>query len=209
MLKKMTTEQMDAILETGIEEFSKKGLDGSNINVIAKNAGVSIGVLYKYYKDKDTFFLACLERSLKVLEKVLQDAVDEGEGVLASAERLIRAVIFYSREYSNYINMYHEITSNSSKKFVAYQAKEIEGISARIYTKLLEKAKETGEIRMDMDSRMFAFFFDNLLMMLQFSYCCDYHKERMRIYCGEEIFENDEKMVEQLLKFIKSAFTVS
>ncbi|HBN37996.1 MAG TPA: AcrR family transcriptional regulator, partial [Ruminococcaceae bacterium] len=30
------------ILEVGIEEFSSKGYENANINVIAKNAGISI-----------------------------------------------------------------------------------------------------------------------------------------------------------------------
>ena len=40
--------------------------------------------------------------------------------------------------------------------------------------------------RRDMDPRLFAFFFDNLLMMLQFSYCCDYYRARLALYCGED-----------------------
>lgn len=209
MLKKLTEEKMIEILETGIEEFAKKSLDGANINVIAKKAGISVGVLYKYYDDKEAFFLACLRRSLEVLESVLQDVVESDGKILDRAEKLIRAVIFHSREHSNYINMYHEITSGSSKKFAPFLAKEIEGLSSRTYVNFIEKAIESGDLRRDIDPRMFAFFFDNLLTMLQFSYCCDYHKERMKVYCGEDVFDDDEKVVTQLLKFIESAFTFS
>lgn len=209
MLKKLTDEKMIEILETGIEEFAAKGLNRANINVIAKKAGISVGVLYKYYEDKDAFFLACLRRSLDVLEGVLHDVVEGDDKILIRAEKLIRAVIYYSCEHSNYINMYYEITSGSSKKFASFLAKEIEGISARTYVGFLDKAVKSGDLRSDMDPRLFAFFFDNLLMMLQFSYCCDYHKERLKVYCGEDIFDDNEKMVTQLLKFIESAFTFS
>jgi len=54
---------------------------------------------------------------------------------------------------------------------------------------------------------MFAFFFDNLLMMLQFSYCCEYYRERFKIYCGEDAVFDDERVVTQMLKFVESAFT--
>jgi len=209
MLKKLTEEKMIEILEVGIEEFANKGLDKANINVIAKKAGISVGVLYKYYEDKDAFFLACLRRSLGVLETVLREAAEGEEKILVRAEKIIRAVQFYSREHSNYINMYNEITSGSSKKFAMFLAKEIESLSSKTYVSFIEEAKSVGDMRKDMDSRLFAFFFDNLLTMLQFSYCCDYHKERMKIYCGEDIFEDDEKVVTELLKFIESAFTFS
>ena len=209
MLKKLTDDKMIEILEVGIEEFANKGLDKANINVIAKKAGISVGVLYKYYEDKDAFFLACLRRSLGVLETVLHEAAEGEEKILVRAEKIIRAVQLYSRKHGNYINMYNEITSGSSKKFAMFLAKEIESLSSKTYVSFIEEAKSAGDLRTDMDSRLFAFFFDNLLTMLQFSYCCDYHKERMKIYCGEDIFDDDEKVVTELLKFIESAFTFS
>ena len=208
MFKKLTDEKLAEILETGIKEFAEKGLDRANINVIAKKAGISVGVLYKYYKDKETFFLACLRRSLDVLESVLQDIATSEDKLLVKAEKLIRAVQYYSREHSNYINMYNEITSGSSKKFAPQLAAEIESLTSRTYTSFIAKAVENNDIRKDIDPRIFAFFFDNLLTMLQFSYCCDYYRERFKIYCGKDI-PDDEKILTELLKFIESAFTFS
>ncbi|MDD4595446.1 MAG: hypothetical protein PHQ30_01845, partial [Candidatus Izemoplasmatales bacterium] len=54
---------------------------------------------------------------------------------------------------------------------------------------------------------MFAFFFDNLLMMMHFSYCSEYYRERFKIFCGEDVFDNDALIESELLKFIESAFT--
>ncbi len=207
MLKKLTEEKLVEILETGIAEFAEKGPDRANINVIAQKAGISVGVLYKYYKDKEAFFLACVKRSLAVLESVLQDVIAGEDKLLVRAEKIIRAVQHYSRKYGNYIRMYNEVTSGSSKKYAPVLAGRIEGLTAKIYTGFIERGIEAGDIRNDIDPRLFAFFFDNLLTMLQFSYCCDYYKERAKIYCGEDIFEDDEKMVSEALKFLESAFT--
>ena len=49
---------------------------------------------------------------------------------------------------------------------------------------------------------------DNLLMMLQFSYSCEYYKERMKIFCGEEIMDDDERMIEAFMNFMKAALGV-
>jgi AcrR family transcriptional regulator len=209
MLKKLTDEKLAEILETGIAEFAEKGLERANINVIAKKAGISVGVLYKYYEDKEAFFLACLRRSLKVLESVLEDIIASEDKILVRAEKMIRSVQHYSRENSVYINMYNEITSGSSKKFAPQLAAEIEGMSSRTYTHFIAKAIEDNDIRKDIDPRLFAFFFDNLLTMLQFSYSCDYYRERLKIYCGEDILDDDEKVLTELLKFLESAFTFS
>lgn len=207
MQKKFTEEKLIEIIETGITEFAERGVEGANINTIAKKAGVSIGVIYKYYKDKDGFFLACVERSLDELRKVLDDELGSEEKLLGHAEKIIRTVQKYSREHSNYINMYHEITSGSNKRYAKFLAEQIEGISAKVYTDYIKEAKERGEIRQDMSPEMLAFFFDNLLMMMQFSYSSEYYKERFKVYCGENILEDDNRVVEELVKFIESAFT--
>ena len=62
-----------------------------------------------------------------------------------------------------------------------------------------------GEISEEIDPALFAFFFDNLLMMLHFSYSCDYYEDRFRIYCGDDIASRDEDVRRQLLMFIGGA----
>lgn len=207
MLKKLTEEKLAEVLEAGIEEFAEKGLDGTNVNTIAKKAGISVGVLYKYYENKEAFFQACLSKSLGVLESVLQDVITSDDKLLVRAERMIRSVQRYSRECSNYVKMYNVITSTGGKTYAQLYAKEIEGMTAKVYTSFIQRAMEDGDIRGDINPRLFAFFFDNLLTILQFSYSCDYYKERAKVYCGEDILENDEMVVSELVKFLESAFT--
>lgn len=200
MYKKLEDNTINTILETGIDEFANKGLDRANINVIAKKSGVSVGVIYKYYKNKDSFFLACVRHSLKLLEQVLNDAFSDDADVMTCIRRIVYALLEHSRKHKNYNVMYNEITSGSCKRFAAVLAKEIETRTAPVYEQLMEKSKQSKDVKID--SRMLAFFFDNLLMMLQFSYSCDYYRERMKIYCGENIMDNDEKVAEEFIRFI-------
>ena len=46
--ERASQERQEKILEIGIEEFSANGFENANINVIAKRAGISIGLMYKY-----------------------------------------------------------------------------------------------------------------------------------------------------------------
>jgi len=207
MLKKLTKEKIDDILEVGINEFADLGLDRANINVIAKKAGISVGVLYKYYKDKEVFFLACLDKSLAVLEEAVNDFLSGQDKLMKRAEKIIRAVQFYSRKHTNYIKMYNSITVGSNKRFAPELAKRIEGVTAKVYADFIANAIRDGDIRADIDTKLFAFFFDSLLMMMQFSYSCDYYMERFKVYCGNDVLEDDERVVQQFLKFLESAFT--
>lgn len=197
------------ILSTGIQEFADNGFESSNINIIAKKAGVSVGVMYKYFNSKKDFFLTCVQHSVDVLETVISDVMANDDKLLIKVEKLIRAIQYHSRENANFVKLYNQITGEGENEYVKMLAQKIEGISSDAYNVVLKQAIEDGDIRTDCDPRLFAFFFDNLLTSLQFSYTCEYYKERFKIYCGEDIFENDEKVLQELLKFFESAFTFS
>ncbi len=205
--EKASDDYRNAVLEAGISEFSQLGLEKANINVIAKKAGVSVGLLYKYFDTKEDFFFTCVDEALRTLEDIIESVTTSDDKILVRAEKLIRAIQENSGEDSKYVKLYNEITKLSEEKDVKALANRVEGISAKAYADFLEKAKQDGDIRSDCDSRIFAFFFDSLLMSLQFSYTCDYYRERLKIYCGDDIFEEDERMVSELLKFLESAFT--
>jgi len=50
----------DAIMDAAIEVFGKSGLDGANVDEIARTAGVAKGTIYLYFKSKHEIFDAVL-----------------------------------------------------------------------------------------------------------------------------------------------------
>ena len=104
--------------------------------------------------------------------------------------------------------MYNTISSLEANAFAKELAREIEGVSAKVYVELVTKAQKTGKIDKTADPMLFAFFFDSLLMMIQFSYSCDYYKERLKLYCCEDVFQNNEKMVSELTRFLLNALKI-
>lgn len=78
MYRKLNEAALGAILEAGIAEFARCGFQPASIAAVAKNAGVSVGVIYKYFGDKDTFFLACVRHSLELMDATLQEAAAGG-----------------------------------------------------------------------------------------------------------------------------------
>ncbi len=202
-------ERRQNILEIGVNEFANKGFEGANINIIAQKAEISVGLMYKYFSTKEDLFLTCVSHGINMLEQVLQEIMISDEKLLKKAENLIRAIQAYSRDNANYVKLYNEITGEKSSDYTRMIASELEGVSANIYSSLIEQAQKEGDIRADCDPKLFAFFLDNLLTSLQFSYTCEYYRERFKIFAGADVLEDDEKVVKQLLKFLESAFTFS
>lgn len=208
MYKKLDDNAKMLILETGIDEFAECGFDKANINTIAKKAGVSVGVIYKYFGDKDSFFLACVRHSLDSLDEVLSEAVSHQNDVETGMRCIVHSLIVHAAEHKNHNAMYNEISSGGCKKYASALAREIEGRTARVYSQLLENARQAGAVDPGLDPKCFAFFLDNLFMMLQFSYSCDYYRERMKIFCGEDISGDTERMTESFMHFVKNALKI-
>ena len=78
MYRKLDEAALGTILEAGIAEFARCGFQPASVASVAKNAGVSVGVIYKYFGDKDAFFLACVRHSLELLDATLQEAAAGG-----------------------------------------------------------------------------------------------------------------------------------
>ena len=205
MLKPLTKEQTDKILSIAAEEFADKGFAGTAIGSVARKAGVSVGVIYKYYAGKEDLFNACVTKSLESMEEVLSMTGNDGGSLMDMLANLISRMQGFARENPEYIRLYHQITVSGSPAGKTQTAELIESSTAGIYEEFIRKASETGEIRNDIDPAAFAFLIDNLLMMLHFSYACDYYKDRFRIYFGEDAIDKDEAVKEQMLKFIGAA----
>lgn len=205
MLKPLTKEQTDRILSIAAEEFADRGFASTAVGSIAKKAGVSVGVIYKYYAGKEALFNACVSKSLDSMEEVLDMTRNDGGSLMDMIENLIRRMQTFAKENPEYIRLYHQITVSGSPAGKTQSAELIESGTAKIYGEFIKRAVESGEIRDDIDPAAFAFLIDDLLMMLHFSYACDYYKDRFRIYFGDNALDNDEKVREQMLKFIGSA----
>ena len=97
------------------------------------------------------------------------------------------------------------MATESNAEYAMLISSQIEGVTADLYAAYIKRAQQDGSIRPDIDPRFFAFFIDNLFMMLQFSYSCEYYKDRMSIYTYKDVLENDQKLKEQMMLFIQGA----
>ena len=206
--ERATDERKEKILEVGIKEFASKGYEKANINIIAKKAGISIGLMYKYFSTKEDLFITCIQRGMSILDDAIDEILQSDDKLIVKAEKLIRTTCQLSQRDANYIKLYNEITSERDSEKAMEFAKAIEGETSKKYVKCITDALAKGDVRQDMDPRLFAFFLDNLLTSLQFSFTCDYYRNRLEIYTGVNVAElSEDQIVRQLLKFIESAFT--
>lgn len=61
------------IMESARMEFARHGYGLGSINTICSEGGISKGILYHYYKDKDEIYLFCLKECFESLTVWLKD----------------------------------------------------------------------------------------------------------------------------------------
>lgn len=201
----ISEEKRNRILNVAIHEFASLGFENANINTIAKKAGVSVGSLYKYFDTKSDLFLTSVSHGISVLESVLTEVTSNDDDIMVQFEKILRAAIHFSRTTGVMIKLYNEFTTESNAELGKQLIDRMETLTAKAYKTAIIQGQVGGEVRLDIDPGMAAYLVDNILMNIQFSYSCTYYAERLKIYAGNDIFEKDEFVVENILRFIKSA----
>ena len=203
---KIPEEKRKRVLDAATTEFAQYGFENTSIQQIAKKAEISVGSVYKYFENKEELFAMVVKENLALLEELLLLHSSSDEDIMVKAESVLKELLRFSRKHPQLIKLYNAITTGSNVEFSRMLAERVESISAKIYTEVIKKAQLSGDVRSDIDPRVFAFLLANIFTMLQFSISCDYYKERLNVYIGEDEENQDELLIKQTLKFIKAAF---
>ena len=203
---KIPEEKRKRVLDAATSEFAQYGFENTSIQQIAKKAEISVGSVYKYFENKEELFAMVVKENLALLEELLLHHSSSDEDIMVKAESVLKELLKFSRKHPERIKLYNAITTGNNVEFSRMLAERVESISAKIYTEVIGKAQQSGDVRSDVDPRVFAFLLDNIFTMLQFSISCDYYKERLKVYIGEDEEKQDELLIKQTLKFIKAAF---
>jgi AcrR family transcriptional regulator len=220
MFERIAETKRRTILDAAAAEFARAGFAAANINRIAEIAEVSVGSLYKYFGSKENCFLAVLEEGFRELETTLGEVLERTDPPLAKIESILRLIPRHSRQHQSVVRLYNELTGEGLTPAVAEFCHRFETLSARAYTQLVHEIQAAQAARAaapaavrgrlgsadaadPIDPAVAAYCLDNLFMMLQFGYACDYFALRRRLYLGEPAADNDEYVVNQTLRFIR------
>ncbi len=91
---KLVGERREQIVRAAVKLFSEQGYFVTTIQQIAREAGVSVGLVYQYFRDKDDVLFLSLQNVLETYEKQIPRAL---EGVSHPLERLRAAIEAYCR----------------------------------------------------------------------------------------------------------------
>ncbi len=203
--EKISESKRGRILSIATTEFAKKGFKGANINEIARKANISIGSMYTYFETKENLYLTVVDEVYKHLENAIASTdVDEGD-IFDKLEKIIRVAQKYSREHPDFIKLYQDIASEGLARQSTRLSRKIENISAVFYRRQINEAKKQGIVGGDIDDHVASYCIDNIILLMQFSYTSAYYKERLKAFVGDSAHEEDERVVQGMVRFIRRA----
>ena len=147
--RQQAEERREQILDAALRVFSEKGFAGASVRDIAREVGVTEGLLYHYFESKDQLEEACWkERSWRAhLERILGEAGGKQlEGVLIELIRDFLATLYANAPL---VRMCHSEMQRNSE-LAAIHITRIEGLHERLCDFLRER-QSLGEIRGDVE----------------------------------------------------------
>jgi TetR/AcrR family transcriptional regulator len=193
------------VLDKAKKAFAKYGYEGANVNLIARDAGISVGSLYQYFRTKEDLFLALIEEAHGLIATLLEGIFAEKSGFFDRVEAILRVAVESSSRDGDLVNLYIACTTEELSPFAGKLSVRIESVAAEMYARMTAEGKASGEVRADVPDSSAAFFMDNLFLIVQYSFGSAYYRERLKLFLGNEAYEDPEEVIRGTLAFIRLA----
>jgi AcrR family transcriptional regulator len=108
-------ESRQHILDTAAEVFALKGLANTKISDLAEAAGVSQGLLYRYFTDKDDVFVALLERVVDGINDIARICIGQAGTPLKKLHLLTEQVLQGMSEGRAYLQLISQAMALSGR----------------------------------------------------------------------------------------------
>lgn len=132
----INNEKVHRIINCAYEEFSKYSFEKASTNNIIKQAGVSRGLLYHYFKDKQDLVDFLVFFSIKITVKEMEDKIDWEEGdILNRIRQSILLKFELVNRYPYMIEFYQKIGDPKTISNLRVQSEDISpGLRDKFYS---------------------------------------------------------------------------
>lgn len=154
-------QRRNSIIQAAETVFFKVGIENASMDQVAREAELSKGALYLYFKSKDELYRTIILRGFIILRKELRAAVLEKENGFENVKAISKAYIRFSQTHLGYFNaiLYYQNDIFDSKNLDDNSVKSLEGGNAviNVLINALEKGIKDGSIYSHINSVEMAF----------------------------------------------------
>jgi AcrR family transcriptional regulator len=144
MNKRSGIESKKIIMKAAMDLFSSHGYAGANIRKVAEKAGVSVGSIYLYFKNKEELYSSLIVEKRREMAERTTAAVENARDASQALSNFVRLYLEYAMKHREFIMLHireHGFTFDlkEKKQFFLSQRSLIE--------KIINKGVRSGEFR--------------------------------------------------------------
>ena len=144
MNKRSGIESRKRIIDAAMDVFSTKGYAAANIREIAKAAGISIGGVYLYFKNKEELYKSLIRENRSSLRSMIEMTSGQARTASEALSAFIKVNLDYALKHKEFLLLHfreHGFTFGleEKKQFFRQQADHLE--------RIIKKGVLAGEFR--------------------------------------------------------------
>jgi TetR/AcrR family transcriptional regulator len=206
--RKLPPDKQLSILRAAAKVFAQKGYYHANVADICKQAGISNGALYKYFKNKESVYRSIFGFMVDSMVSGLF-AKHEGSNapIYDTLHTIFRDLVELSKTHSDLLAIYTDIGSCAMNELSSSVSRKLEEAAKKFWMDLVRGAKKKGEIKKQIADEAAAYYIDNHLNLLIYSLTSRHFDMRLQLYFGKRGEEMaDEQKVRLLMKSVQMIF---
>ncbi len=180
------------ICNAAIGEFAENSFDQASVNRIVAKSGIAKGSFYQYFENKKDLFLYLVKLIIEEEEKYISPVIrnPDQHDIFTLLREIYRSGIQFAVEHPQYAEISRKILESKGKPIYTEVMADNFPSFYEIFETLLENAIVRGEVRADIDIKMFAFLITSMNTLV-----IEYNIE----YLAQK---HDGKMIESIDKFL-------
>lgn len=149
------------IIRSAIKVFSEYGLDGTKMELVAKEAGIGKGTIYEYFTSKEQLFEEMIIYSVESYSQGLKENMDQGNNI---EEKLLNYTAYNIDFFNKNLDMLLmamqiNFFSQEMRKHMIEQ-----GLAIFQHCRdMVAKAQVKGELRPDLDPELASFLINGTI----------------------------------------------
>jgi AcrR family transcriptional regulator len=187
------------ICDVALAEFAGHSFDQASINRIVAGSGIAKGSFYQYFEDKKDLFLylaqLAAEEKAKYVSPLMQNPGNHD--IFTLLREMYASGIQFAAEHPAYAEIGKRLlTKKDSPVYGEVMAGSLPS-AYEFFETLLDDAMARGEVRPDIDARMFAFMMASMNALV-----VEYYFEFVATGYGEDMFATIDKFLDFLKRGI-------
>ena len=144
MNKRSGIESKKRIINAAMDVFSKNGYAKASIREIAKAAGISVGGVYLYFKNKEELYKSIIQDKRREMGARIEMAIEKAESEAKALSNFLGLYLDYAQKHKEFILLHirehgFAFGVGGKKKFFTKQRELVEQI--------LQRGIQSGEFR--------------------------------------------------------------